>query len=197
MRIIAATKNSGKVCELKEILGDLGFEIVSQSEVGIEADVCETGQTFSENASIKARAIAMLCDDAVIADDSGLCVNALGGEPGIYSARYAGEHGNDKLNNAKLIRELGDAEDRSAYFECAVSLIMPNGDEISASGKTFGTILTAPEGSDGFGYDPLFYSDDLGKSFGVAASEEKNSVSHRGRALSELYTKLKLYLENR
>ena len=195
MRIIAATKNKGKVLELKSILGNYGFDVVSQEEIGIDADVCETGKSFVENASIKAHAIAMLCDDAVIADDSGICVNALGGEPGVYSARYSGVHGDDEANNKKLLENLADKEDRSAYFECAMSLIMPDGSEITASGRVNGRILHEPEGNGGFGYDPLFYSDELKKCFGTASAEEKNSVSHRGRALKGICEKLDEYFK--
>jgi len=195
MKIIAATKNKGKISELKEILGKYGFDVVSQDEVGIDAEVCETGKTFLENALIKARAIAMLCDDAVIADDSGLCVNALGGEPGIYSARYSGEHGNDNENKKKLLDNMRDKEDRSAYFECAMALIMPDGNEITAGGRTCGKILETPEGDGGFGYDPLFYSDEICKCFGVASADEKNSVSHRSKALKGICEKLETYLK--
>lgn len=195
MKIIAATKNAGKVKEFKSILEKYGFEVVSQNEEGIDADVCETGKTFLENALIKAKVIALLCDDAVIADDSGLCVNALNGEPGVYSARYSGIHGDDLANNRKLLENLADKKDRSAYFECAIAMVLPDGTEITASGRTFGKILNEPEGSNGFGYDPIFFSDDLKKSFGIAEPEEKNAVSHRGLALKELCLKLDRYYD--
>ncbi len=195
MEIIAATKNKGKVAELKSILSVYGFDVISQDEAGIEAEVCESGSTFLENALIKARAVALLCDCAVIADDSGICVNALGGEPGIYSARYSGVHGDSEANNRKLLAELSDKNNRSAYFECAVALVLPDGEELTAGGRTEGRILEAPSGENGFGYDCIFYSDELGKSFGVASDEEKNAVSHRAKALKNLCCKLDRYLK--
>ncbi len=195
MRVIVATKNAGKVREFKQILTEYGFEVISQSEADIEADVCETGATFIENALIKAKAISLICDDAVIADDSGLCVPSLNGEPGVYSARYSGVHGYDAANNNKLLKNLADKADRSAYFECAIALVLPDGTEITSTGRAYGKILDAPDGCNGFGYDPLFYSDDLNKSFGTADNDEKNSVSHRGRALEELCKKLDKYQE--
>lgn len=122
-------------------------------------------------------------------------MNALGGEPGVYSARYSGVHGDDAANNKKLLENLENESDRSAYFECAIALVLPDGTEITSTGRAYGKILDAPEGSNGFGYDPLFYSDDLNKSFGAADGDEKNSVSHRGRALEELCKKLDKYQE--
>lgn len=191
MRVIAATKNKGKIREISEILGELGIEVVSQGDAGIDVEVLETGKTFLENARIKAQAVALLCDDAVLADDSGLCVDALGGAPGIYSARYAGEDATDEDKIKKLLGELDGEVNREAHFETAVSFILPDGRELSASGIVPGRITTEPSGDSGFGYDPIFFSDELGKTFGDATDEEKNSVSHRSRAIKALFEILK------
>lgn len=195
MRIIAATKNKGKIKEIQEILGDLGFEVVSQQEAGYNLDVLETGDTFEKNALIKARAVAMVCDNPVLADDSGLCIASLDGRPGIYSARYAGEGASDADKVAKILSELKGVRDRSAKFVTAAAFIFPDGTEITAEGEVTGVITEAPEGDNGFGYDPIFYSDELGKTFAAASDEEKNSVSHRSRALKALCEKLKRYME--
>ena len=187
MKIIAATKNKGKIREITEIFTPLGFEIVSQEDEGIEVDVEETGKTFSENALIKARAVSLLCDCCVLADDSGLCVEALGGAPGVRSARYAGDGATDEDKIKKLLSELEGSENRNAKFVTCAAFIMPDGTEITANGEAHGYITKEPEGSNGFGYDPVFFSEELGKTFALATDEEKNSVSHRGRALRNLY----------
>lgn len=194
MRIIAATKNEGKVKEIQSILGELGFEVQSQHEAGYDLDPLETGDTFEKNALIKARAIAMVCDDPVIADDSGLCIDALDGRPGIYSARYAGEDATDSDKIIKVLSEMEGITDRTAHFETAVAFVFPNGTEITASGQAHGRIMEAPEGGNGFGYDPIFFSEELGKTFAMASNEEKNAVSHRSRALNALAEKLKKYI---
>ncbi len=191
MRVIAATKNKGKIKEMQEILSPLDIEIVSQEEMGIELDAEETGDTFERNALIKARAVAMVCDYPVLADDSGLCIDALGGAPGVRSSRYAGENASDADRINKVLSELQDCDSRTARFVTSVAFITPDGTEITASGEVKGYITEAPEGSNGFGYDPIFFSDELGKTFAVSSDEEKNSVSHRGRALRNLYNKLK------
>lgn len=191
MKVIAATKNKGKIREMEEILSGLGIEIVSQQDMGIDVDVEETGDTFEKNALIKARAVAMISDNPVLADDSGLCVDALGGAPGVYSARYAGDNATDEDKINKLLREIGDSEDRNAKFVTAVAFIFPDGREITASGEVKGYITEKPAGTGGFGYDPIFFSEELEKTFAEATDEEKNSVSHRGRALKNLYKKLK------
>ena len=191
MRIIAATKNKGKIKEISEILGKLGVEVISQSDAGIDVEVLETGKTFTENALIKARSVALLCDDAVLADDSGLCVDALDGAPGIYSARYAGEDATDFDKMEKLLGELGDEANRSARFESAVAFIFPDGRELTVSGEVKGRITMEPMGNGGFGYDPIFYSNELKKTFGEATAEEKNVISHRARAIKALYEILK------
>lgn len=191
MQVIAATKNKGKIAEISEILKPLGFEVVSQGDAGIDVEVFETGKTFMENARIKAQAVALLCDDAVLADDSGLCVDALGGAPGIYSARYAGENASDEEKIAKLLGELADKTDRTAKFVTAVVFLYPDGREVSATGEVCGRITAEVHGDGGFGYDPIFYSNELKKTFGEASAEEKNAISHRAKALSALCEKLK------
>lgn len=191
MRIIAATKNKGKIREISEILGELDIEVISQADAGIDVDIVETGTTFIENARIKAQAVSLLCDDAVLADDSGLCVDSLGGAPGVFSARYSGENATDFENTSKLLDALSGETNRDAYFEAAIVLIFPDGRELSASGRSMGRITTEPFGGGGFGYDPVFFSTELGKTFGEASDEEKNKVSHRAKALKELFELLK------
>ena len=190
--LIVATGNKHKLQEIQAIFKDV--RVVSAREAGYLGDPEETGATFEENAIIKARAAAEALNMPALADDSGLCVAALGGAPGIYSARYAGGHGDDKKNREKLLAELGDEKNRAAYFRSAAALCFPQsmgGKTVTATGDTYGRILTREEGENGFGYDCLFYSDDLCKSFGVASAEEKNAVSHRFRALTALKEKLK------
>lgn len=195
MQMIAATKNKGKIREIEKIFSELGIDVISAEEAGIDVDVEETGSSFIENSLIKARSIAMFCDSIVLADDSGLCVDALGGMPGIYSARYAGENATDAEKIAKLLSELDGVENRDAMFVTAVAVVFPNGREITAMGDVKGYILDAPDGSNGFGYDPVFYSTELQKSFASATDDEKNSVSHRSRALKALYEKIKDFPE--
>lgn len=189
--LVVATGNKHKLQEIQAIFKDV--RVVSAREAGYLGNPEETGATFEENAIIKARAAAEALNLPALADDSGLCVAALGGEPGIYSARYAGGHGDDKKNREKLLAELGDEKNRAAYFRSAAALCFPQsmgGKTVTATGDTHGRILTREEGENGFGYDCLFYSDDLCKSFGVASAEEKNAVSHRFRALTALKEKL-------
>ena len=193
--MIAATKNKGKIREIENIFGKLGIEVVSAEDDGIDVEVEETGSSFIENSLIKARSIAMFCDSIVLADDSGLCVDALGGRPGIYSARYAGEGASDSEKVAKLLEEMKGVTERSAMFVTAAAVVFPDGREVTAMGEVRGYILDAPEGNNGFGYDPVFYSRELGKSFAMATDEEKNSVSHRSRALRALYEKIKDFPE--
>lgn len=196
MKVIAATKNKGKLREMAEILSGLDIEIVSQQEAGIELDVEETGDTFEKNALIKARAVYMVSDSPVIADDSGICVEALGGAPGVHSARYAGEDATDADRVAKLLGEMEGTENRVAKFVTAVAFIYPDGREVTARGEVNGHITREAQGEGGFGYDPVFYSSELGKTFAQASEEEKNSVSHRSRALKNLYEKIKNTEEN-
>ena len=188
-RLVVASGNAHKIKEIAEIFTD--FDVVSQKAMGFNEDVEETGETFQENALIKARATAKALNCLALADDSGICVEALDGAPGIYSARYAGEHGNDKKNRDFLLRNLQGKSNRRAYFISAVALVYPDGKEIVAEGRTYGNILHEEVGENGFGYDCLFESEDLGKSFGVASADEKNAVSHRFRALQSLLQKWK------
>lgn len=190
MRIIAATKNAGKIKEIQKILSEYDIEVISQKDADIDVDIDETGSTFEENALIKARAVAMLCDDAVLADDSGLCVDALDGRPGIYSARYGGDVSYPEKMQM-LLDELSGKSDRNAQFKCVMAIVFPDGTEITASGECPGLIMDAPSGDGGFGFDPLFYSTELKKGFSECTEDEKNQVSHRGRALCALCDKIK------
>ena len=186
-RLVVATGNAHKLREIAEIFTE--FEVVSQKQMGFHEDVEENGENFIENALIKARAASRALQCITLADDSGLCVDALNGEPGIYSARYSGEHGNDAANRKRLLENMQGMTNRRAHFTCAVAVVYPDGREILAEGRTYGNILTKEEGDGGFGYDCLFESEDLGKSFGLATAEEKNKVSHRYRALQALREK--------
>ncbi len=187
-KVVVASGNEGKIAEIKAIFG--GVEIISMAELGFTGDIEETGSTFKENAKIKAETIAKLYNMPALSDDSGLCVEALGGAPGIYSARFSGE--GPAENRKLLLSRMAHTTDRRAYFESAVCLCFPDGKTYFGEGRTHGKILQEEIGKNGFGYDCLFYSDDLKKSFGVADDDEKNSVSHRYRALQDLIKKLKL-----
>lgn len=182
--IVVATGNVGKIREFKEILVD--WTVKSPRDYGIDFDAEETGSTFAENAAIKARALYEILKIPTVADDSGLCVDALNGAPGIYSARYSG--GSDSDNNKKLLDNMRGITNRRARFVCALAYY--DGKLIEVNGETEGEILSEPMGDKGFGYDPLFYSYDLKQSFGVASEIEKNSVSHRKRAIVALLEKL-------
>lgn len=182
--LVVASNNKHKLREISEIFTE--FEVCSQKQMGFDEEVEETGKTFAENALIKARAACKALGVMALADDSGLCVDALDGAPGIYSARYSGLHGLDKENRDLLLHNLQGVENRRAHFCSAIALVYPDGREYVAEGRTFGNILTEEVGTGGFGYDCIFQSDDLGKPFGVATAEEKNGVSHRFRALQEI-----------
>lgn len=193
-KIVLATNNQGKVNELENLLADAGFNVVAQSEFNVP-DADETGLTFVENAILKARHTAKLTGLPAIADDSGLAVDALHGEPGIYSARYAGEHGNDKSNNQKLLQALTDVPDekRTAYFYCALVFMRHESDPtpIICLGRWDGIILREEQGNSGFGYDPLFYVPEQGCTAAELTRENKSQISHRGQALRQLLQKLK------
>lgn len=182
MKIAIATNNPGKLREIRAILGGFFDEALSLSDLGIDIDIEETGTTLTENALIKARTIRDLTGLPALADDSGLMVDALGGAPGVYSARYAGEEHDDKKNNALLLKNL-EGKPRDAKFCSVIALCYPDGRELTAEGSVRGVILEEERGTGGFGYDPLFFSPELGKTFAEATPEEKNSVSHRSRAL--------------
>lgn len=185
-KIAVASGNKNKIKEIKSIFG--GVEIVTMADLGFDGDIPETGKTFRENAEIKAKFIAGKFNLPALADDSGLCVDYLNGAPGIYSARFSG--GGDGENRKLLLKKLSGVTERGAHFSSAVCLYFPNGDKLFGEGATYGNILYEERGENGFGYDSLFLSDDLKKSFGEAGAEEKNSVSHRYRALCDLRSKL-------
>lgn len=187
--IVLASNNKHKVEEYQRILSD--YKLLTLSDLNYLEDIEETGETFEENALIKASTIHKFLkennkDYIVLAEDSGLCVNALNGAPGIYSARYSGVHGDSAANRARLLKELEGKSDRSAYFTCTIILYFPNGEYKAYDGKTNGTITHEERGKNDFGYDAIFLSDDLGCTFGEASEEEKNSVSHRGRAINAM-----------
>ncbi len=195
MRFVLATHNPGKLREMGEILKDFGIEVVSPKDLGITVDVEETGTTFAENAMLKAKAICELAKLPAIADDSGLCVDALNGAPGVYSARYGGEGLDDRGRYMLLLSSLRGAPTRADHFACAVACAFPNGDTLTAEGRCDGSIAYAPLGEGGFGYDPVFLLPGTGKTFGQLTQEEKSAVSHRGRALREFSEKLETYLK--
>lgn len=186
-KIVLASNNKHKIKEFNQILG---VEILTLDDIGYLEEIEETGTTFLENALIKASTISEYLkenglDYDVLADDSGLCCAALNGAPGIYSARYAGGHGNIKANRDKIVEEL-NGKDKTAYFNCTIVLYHADGTYEYEEGKTYGKIIEEELGDTSFGYDCIFLSDDLGKTFGEASSEEKNMVSHRARALSQI-----------
>lgn len=192
MRIIFATGNAGKMREIRMILADLGLEILSMKEAGISADIVEDGLTFEENAKIKAKAVASLCNDIVLADDSGLEIDALNGEPGVYSARYMGEDTSYHIKNQNLIDRLEGVpeEKRTARFVCAIAAALPDGRILETKGTVEGRIGYGERGENGFGYDPIFMLPQYGKSTAELSAEEKNELSHRGKALRLMKEKL-------
>lgn len=186
IKIVAATTNAGKLKEFRDILSD--FDVVTVADVGFFDEIEENGQTFIENARLKAKTVCEAVGLPTLGDDSGLCVDALGGAPGIYSARYSGQ--GVPANRKLLLKNLQGEINRSAHFNCAVALVFPDGREYVAEGQTYGEITTEEtNGGNGFGYDCLFYSHELGKTFAEASADEKNAVSHRGRALHNLLLK--------
>ena len=194
MKFVLATHNPGKLREMSAILGELGVEVVSPAGVGITVDVEETGTTFAENAMLKAKAICAAAGLPAIADDSGLCVDALNGGPGVYSARYGGEGLDDKGRYMLLLNSMRGQTTRKAHFACAIACAFPNGDELTAQGQCDGAIAFAPMGEGGFGYDPVFLVPEKGKTFGQLTAEEKSAISHRGKALRDFSEKLATYL---
>ena len=186
MKLVLASKNPHKLLEMQTILGQLGLEVVLERDVGVDVDVEETGTTFEENALLKARAVMEASGMAAIADDSGLMVDALNGAPGVYSARYGGLD-SDPARTALLLHNLEGVpeERRTARFVSAIACVLPDGRVVTARGVCEGRILFETRGSNGFGYDPVFYVPQLGKTFAEADGSEKNAVSHRGNALKE------------
>jgi len=198
MKIVLATGNKNKLREFQQILASDTLEIVAQSEFADCPEVIEDGSTFEENALKKARAIAAHSGCIAMADDSGLEVDALMGEPGIYSARYAGEPRSDKRNIALLLEHMRRVcgAQRGAQFVCVIAVVTPQGQELIARGLCRGQITTQPEGSDGFGYDPIFLDESSGRTFAELSSDEKNSISHRGRAVHNLRELLPAFLDS-
>jgi len=193
MKIIIATKNSGKVKEFKELLkqNNLNLEVISLNDLDTPPEIIENGKDFKENAYIKAKTIFDKYKLPVIADDSGIIAEALGNEPGVYSARYAGENATDEENNRKLIEKLKNFSNKSAYFQCVLCYINSKGETFFADGKCRGEIIEKPRGENGFGYDPIFYIPELKKTVAELPSEIKNRISHRGKAFEKLMEILK------
>ena len=181
--IVLASGNAHKIKEISDMLPE--FKVVGYKELGFNEEIVEDGTTFYENALIKAKTVSNALNLPALADDSGICVDALGGEPGIYSARYAGD-GDDKHNNKLLLENMKDKTDRKAKFVCCMVFYKPNGEIITATGETHGYIMREAQGANGFGYDPIFFSDDLNMCMGIASEEQKNSVSHRYIAIKKL-----------
>lgn len=192
-QIIFATGNEGKMREIRSILDDLGLEILSMKEAGLNPEIIEDGKTFEENALIKAKTVAEYTDAIVLADDSGLEVDYLNKEPGIYSARYLGEDTSYRVKNQNLIDRLEGVPDekRTARFVCAIAAAMPDGTSLVTRGTIEGIIGYEERGEGGFGYDPIFYLPEYGKSTAELSAEEKNAVSHRGQALRRMKEELK------
>ncbi|MER7759511.1 RdgB/HAM1 family non-canonical purine NTP pyrophosphatase [Streptomyces sp. NPDC097619] len=194
-RLILATRNAGKIAELRAILSaaDLPYELVGADEFPEIPDVKETGVTFAENALLKAHALARATGLPALADDSGLCVDVLGGAPGIFSARWAGTHGDDRANLDLLLAQLSDidAPHRTAHFYCAVALALPDGTERVAEGRLLGTLRHTPSGTGGFGYDPVLQPLDDTRTCAELTREEKNAISHRGNAFQALLPHLR------
>ena len=196
MKLVLASKNAHKLVEMRDILSQLGVEVVLESEVGVDVDVEETGATFEENAYLKAHAVMEASGLPAIADDSGLCVDALNGAPGVYSARYGGPGLDDAGRYKLLLENMRGQLDRRCKFVSAICCCFPNGDRVEARGECAGTLAYAPKGADGFGYDPIFFVPDLKKTFAELSPEEKNAISHRGNALKAFREKLEEYLKD-
>lgn len=186
-KIVLASGNQHKIREIAQMLPE--FEVVGYKQLGFDQEIVEDGNSFYENALIKAKTVSEALNLPALADDSGICVDALDGMPGIYSARYAGD-GVDAHNNELLLKNMQGVENRKAKFVCCMVFHKPNGEIITATGETLGLIMDHEEGENGFGYDPLFYSLDLNKCLGIASAEEKNKISHRFRAINQLKGKL-------
>lgn len=190
MKFVLASHNPGKLAEMQSILSGYGVEVVSPAEVGVSLEVEETGGTFGENAMLKAKAYCEASGLPAIADDSGLCVDALNGGPGVYSARYGGEDLDDRGRCMLLLSNLRGQTTRAAHFSCAIACAFPDGRTLTAEGRCDGAIAFAPLGDGGFGYDPLFLLTEKGKTFGQLSPEEKSAVSLRGKALAAFAAEL-------
>ena len=195
MKLVLASKNQKKLTEMNDILARLGVEVCSEAEAGVDLEVEETGTTFEENSLLKARAVMEASGLPAIADDSGLCVDALGGAPGVYSARYGGEGLDDAGRYRMLLANMPKGQPRTAKFVSVITCCFPNGNVLTARGECPGTIAFAPMGEGGFGYDPVFFLPKLKKTFAQLTAEEKNAISHRGRALEAFQAKLEEYLK--
>ena len=195
MKFVLASQNKHKLVEMQAILSAHGVEVVLQSDMGLHVDVEETGSTFAENAMLKAQAVMKASGLPAIADDSGVCVDALNGAPGVYSARYGGPELDDTGRYRLLLENLRGAASRTAHFTSAIACVFPNGDTIEAEGICPGSIAYAPQGDGGFGYDPVFYLPQLRKTYAQLTPEEKAAVSHRGKALAVFDGKLREYLK--
>ncbi len=194
VKLVLASKNEKKLVELRDILSRLGVQVCSEAEAGVDVEVEETGTTFEENSLLKARAVMQASGLPAVADDSGLCVDALNGAPGVYSARYGGEGLDDAGRTRLLLENMKGQMPRTARFVSVITCCFPNGDVISARGECEGTVAFAPQGEGGFGYDPVFFLPERKKTFAQLTAQEKNAISHRGRALEAFQAKLKEYL---
>ena len=190
MKLIIASNNEHKLREIRQILGNHFGEILSMREAGIDHETIEDGETFLQNAEKKAREIAEISGCCALADDSGLCVDALDGAPGIYSARFAGRHGDDEANNDLLLKKLEHVQNREAHYTCAMALVWPDGRMMTSEGYLYGTIGRERRGTNGFGYDPLFVLPERGCTTAELSPEEKNAISHRAEALHGLVRQL-------
>ena len=200
MKFVLASNNSGKLREMRDILSELGIDIISQKDAGLDIDPEETGATFAENAMIKAKAACEASGLPAIADDSGLMTEALNGAPGVYSARYGGINGEklpDEERNALLIKNLSAYDNKNAKFVSSIACVFPDGRTVTAEGECHGVIIDAPRGENGFGYDPIFYIPGLHKTMAELTAAEKNGISHRGNALRKFADKLEKILETR
>ena len=194
MKVVLASKNAHKLQELQDILSAQGVEVILESAAGVDVEVEETGTTFEENSLLKARAVMEASGLPAIADDSGLMVDALNGAPGVYSARYGGPGLDDAGRYRLLLEDMRGVLDRKCRFVSAITLCMPSGDIVTARGECPGTLAYAPQGENGFGYDPIFFVPEKKKTFAQLTAEEKNAISHRGRALQLFQEKLSAYL---
>ena len=195
MKFVLASQNKHKLAEMQSILSAQGVEVVLESDLGLHVEVEETGETFAENAMMKARAVMEASGLPAIADDSGVCVDALNGGPGIYSARYGGPELDDTGRYRLLLENMRGAKTRAAHFTSCIACVFPNGDTLEAEGVCPGTIAFAPQGDGGFGYDPVFFLPELRKTYAQLTQEEKAAVSHRGKALAVFEGKLRDYLK--
>ena len=195
MKCVLASQNKPKLVEMQSILAAHGVEVVLEADVGLNVDVEETGETFAENAMLKARAVMEASGLPAIADDSGVCVDALNGAPGVYSARYGGPELDDVARYRLLLENMRGTRTRTAHFTSCIACVFPNGDTLEAEGVCPGTIAFAPQGDGGFGYDPVFFLPELRKTYAQLTPEEKAAVSHRGKALAVFEVKLREYLK--